>query len=81
MNGDLGTTELAEEIFEAMQQRTNHFSTYTPPTEVTYNRLIQVRISNDRKSDPLSHRSIAKQIILNSFLQYVINRHDHYRHI
>lgn len=34
----------AEEIFETMQQRTNHFSTYTAPNELTFQNLIQVYI-------------------------------------
>ena len=34
----------AEEIFETMQQRTNHFATYTEPNELTFKNLIQVYI-------------------------------------
>jgi len=34
----------AEEIFETMQQRTNHFSTYIEPNEFTFKNLIQVYI-------------------------------------
>lgn len=35
------TVALAEDLFSAMQQRTNHFSTYIAPNELTYQRLIQ----------------------------------------
>ena len=45
INGRDGTVELAEELFSAMQQRTNHFSSYIAPTELTYQRLMQVRVS------------------------------------
>jgi len=40
INGREGTVELAEELFCAMQQRTNHFSTYIAPTELHYQRLM-----------------------------------------
>ena len=39
-HGGQDTLELAEEIFAAMQQRTNHFSSYVEPTELTFQRLI-----------------------------------------
>ena len=32
----------ADEIFHEMQQRTNHFSTFTPPTSYTYAHLMNV---------------------------------------
>ncbi len=35
------TVRIAEEIFNSMQQRTNHFSTYIAPNQLTYQRLIQ----------------------------------------
>ena len=35
------TVTIAEEIFNSMQQRTNHFSTYIAPNQLTYQRLIQ----------------------------------------
>ena len=35
------TVAIAEEIFNSMQQRTNHFSTYIAPNQLTYQRLIQ----------------------------------------
>lgn len=35
------TVNIAEEIFNSMQQRTNHFSTYIAPNQLTYQRLIQ----------------------------------------
>ena len=43
-NGGEGMVALAEEIFSAMQQRTNHFSTYVEPSELTYRRLMQVHL-------------------------------------
>jgi len=48
INGGPGTIALAEEIFDAMQQRTNHFSSYTEPTELTFQRLMQVHLRGDR---------------------------------
>lgn len=44
ISGAEGAVELAEEIFSAMQQRTNHFSTYIEPTMLTFQRLIQVHL-------------------------------------
>jgi hypothetical protein len=35
---------MAEEIFSQMQQRTNHFSSYTKPTELTFQRLMQAHL-------------------------------------
>jgi hypothetical protein len=35
---------LAEETFSAMQQRTNHFSSYVEPTELTFQRLLQTHM-------------------------------------
>jgi pentatricopeptide repeat protein len=40
----------AEEIFDSMQQRTNHFSSYIEPTELTFQRLIQCHLRCDRSS-------------------------------
>ena len=39
------SVKLAEELFEAMQQRTNHFSSYIEPNELTYQRLINVHLN------------------------------------
>lgn len=47
INGGPGTIALAEELFEAMQQRTNHFSSYTEPTELTFQRLMQAHLRGD----------------------------------
>lgn len=44
INGGAGTVTMAEDIFEAMQQRTNHFSSYIEPTELTFQRLMQVHL-------------------------------------
>ena len=44
INGGAGTIDLAEEIFAAMQQRTNHFSSYVEPTVLTFQRLIQAHM-------------------------------------
>ena len=44
INGGYGTVVLAEEIFAQMQQRTNHFSNYVEPTELTFQRLMQVHL-------------------------------------
>jgi pentatricopeptide repeat protein len=46
INGGENAVVLAEEIFSAMQQRTNHFSTYIEPTMLTFQRLIQVHLRN-----------------------------------
>jgi len=53
INAGAGTTELAEEIFSDMQQRTNHFSTYIAPTELTYQRLMQAHISNNMNTSDM----------------------------
>ena len=45
INGGDGMVSLAEEIFSAMQQRTNHFSTYVEPSELTFRRLMQVHLN------------------------------------
>ena len=42
--GDQSAT-LAEGFFQAMQQRTNHFSNYIEPTELTYSRLMQANLA------------------------------------
>lgn len=39
-----GMVTLAEDIFKSMQQRTNHFSSYVEPSELTFQRLIQAHI-------------------------------------
>ena len=44
INGGYGTTLLAEELFADMQQRTNHFSSYIEPTELTFQRLMQTHL-------------------------------------
>jgi leucine-rich PPR motif-containing protein len=44
INGCDGTVELAEEIFAQMQQKTNHFSNTVEPTELTFQRLMQVHL-------------------------------------
>jgi pentatricopeptide repeat protein len=44
INGGEGAVALAEDVFSAMQQRTNHFSTYVEPTELTFQRLIQAHL-------------------------------------
>jgi pentatricopeptide repeat protein len=44
INGGAGAVQLAEEVFSAMQQRTNHFSSYVEPTMLTFQRLIQVSL-------------------------------------
>ena len=45
INAGHGTVLLAEEIFAQMQQRTNHFSNYVEPTELTFQRLMQVHLN------------------------------------
>ncbi len=45
INGSPGTVSLAENLFQEMQQRTNHFSSYIDPTEYTYLRLIQTHLA------------------------------------
>lgn len=44
INGGHGMVSLAEEIFETMQQRTNHFSSYVEPSLLTFERLIQTHL-------------------------------------
>ena len=45
LQGDDGATEIAEGLFLSMQQRTNHFSSYIEPTELTYSRLMQANLA------------------------------------
>ena len=35
----------ADEIFHEMQQRTNHFSTFTPPSERTFRHMMAVHLA------------------------------------
>ena len=44
IRGTPEVVDLAEEIFEAMQQRTNHFSSYIDPTVLTFQRLMQTYV-------------------------------------
>ena len=44
VSGGSGTVQLAEDIFASMQQRTNHFSSYIEPTELTFQRLMQTHL-------------------------------------
>ena len=46
----------AEEIFETMQQRTNHFSTYTEPNEITFKYLIQVHVEAIKYDNDNDHK-------------------------
>jgi pentatricopeptide repeat protein len=48
----------AEEIFETMQQRTNHFATYTEPNELTFKNLIQVYIEAAKVDQILNTKRI-----------------------
>ena len=45
-----GAVDIAESFFHAMQQRTNHFSTYVAPTERTFSRLMQANALAGRHS-------------------------------
>ena len=45
INGAPGMVSLAESLFQEMQQRTNHFSSYICPTEYTYLRLMQTHLA------------------------------------
>jgi pentatricopeptide repeat protein len=44
LGGD-SAASIAEGFFQAMQQRTNHFSSYIEPTELTYSRLMQANLA------------------------------------
>ena len=44
-------SERAWEIFQEMQQRTNHFSSYISPTEYTYLRLMQTHLACPEETD------------------------------
>lgn len=43
------TLSIAEDLFQNMQQRTNHFSQYVEPTEFTYCRLIECHMSQSNQ--------------------------------
>jgi pentatricopeptide repeat protein len=45
LSGAEGSASIAEEFFQTMQQRTNHFSTYIEPTELTFSRLMQANLA------------------------------------
>lgn len=51
ISGSQGSVALAETLFQEMQQRTNHFSTYISPTEYTYLRLIQTHLACPEEAD------------------------------
>ena len=51
INGAPGMVALAEQLFQEMRQRTNHFSTYINPTEYTYLRLMQTHLANPDEGD------------------------------
>lgn len=46
MVGGREAIEKGEEIFEAMQQRTNHFSSYVPPNQLTYEQVIYLHLNS-----------------------------------
>lgn len=49
-NGGAGSIAFAEDIFESMQQRTNHFSSYVEPNEITFQKLIQTHLDGENGS-------------------------------
>lgn len=51
ISGSHGSVAIAENLFQEMQQRTNHFSTYISPTEYTYLRLIQTHLARPEEAD------------------------------
>lgn len=51
ISGSRGSVALAETLFQEMQQRTNHFSSYISPTEYTYLRLMQTHLACPEETD------------------------------
>lgn len=49
INGGSKVTSIAEDLFETMQQRTNHFSSYVEPNELTYLHLMNAHLQNKEK--------------------------------
>ena len=45
MSGGKDGVSKAEEIFEAMQQRTNHFSSYVSPNQLTFEQLVYAHLN------------------------------------
>ena len=50
-NGGSRVISIAEDLFETMQQRTNHFSSYVEPNELTYLHLMTAHLQNKEKID------------------------------
>lgn len=74
--GGCRAVEIAEETFHAMQQRTNHFSTYVMPNERTYSWLIHTHLRvdgvvNSKRTTELllemSERNLQPELITYSF--------------
>ena len=63
INGAPGTVSLAETLFQEMQQRTNHFSSYIEPTEYTYLRLMQTHLACAEEGEMERIWSLAQELL------------------
>ena len=60
IQGTVESSEIADSLFQSMQQRTNHFSSYIDPNELTVSRLMQAHLAAENPTRVLELLDLLK---------------------
>ena len=60
IQGTVESSEIADNLFQSMQQRTNHFSSYIDPNELTVSRLMQAHLAAENPNRVLELLDLLK---------------------